>query len=401
MFTTVGGRVIPGTFARSSPAWLDGVEYANNVPRFPSQSGTVGVTVEEAGTNIALRSEALTTAPWGGSGHTLTAALSPRGDMTAWRIQSNTSSGNVLQAVTVTASTTYTLSFYAKNNGGTAAKYRVYNNSGSAEIIAPASFFSSINGGTWSRVSVTFTTPVGCTSIGIYVSTYSLDTIDFLAWGVQLEAKAYATTYIPTAAATVTRNAETLTVPTQGLLTPSAGTVTLDYTQRVALGATRVLWHCEIDANNYWSLLVHSTGRPYFEIKSGGVIYSTYNASNAIPAAGSRVRVTLRFNGATATHYANGTKSAAGDVAYTAPVGTFPALMWIGSGVSAASPSNIVAHGLHTYTDAMTDAEGVAASLGSPPSDFTAYFNFQTGYVRGFTPGSNPAYVVDLFRPLS
>lgn len=415
LFRTVGGRLIQGTFTRSSPAWLDGVEYATNVPRFPSINGTRGVLVEEGTTPIQTFTNDLTNAVYTKSN--LTTSLVTVDGEQATRLIENTTPGvgHTLDATAPTAGQPTTVSCEAKMNGRRWVAISPSGGSVYFDLQAGALGTQSSATGTitaladgWYRLTATVASASGGVPV-LYlasadgVTSYTGDGASGVyvrRW--QTEHKAYATSYMPRPdAAAVTRAPETLTVPTAGLLTPSAGSVTFDYTQRVALGATRVLWHCEIDANNYWSLLVHSTGRPYFEIKSGGVSYSTYSASNAIPAAGSRVRVTLRFNGATATHFTNGTKSAAGDVAYTQPVGTFPALMWLGSGVSEASPSNPVIFGLHTHTRALSDSEGVAASLGSVVADFTAYFNFQTGYVRGFTPGSNPIYSPNLFTPLT
>jgi hypothetical protein len=80
------------------------------------------------------------------------------------------SAGNswVQTPVTVVASTQYTFSFYAKQGTATEVKYSVFDNNGFADIVAATSYFAQINPSDYTRVSVTFTTPVGCTSIRAY-----------------------------------------------------------------------------------------------------------------------------------------------------------------------------------------------------------------------------------------
>ena len=113
--------------------------------------------------------------------------------------------------MSVSASTTYTFSFYAKRGTMTDMKYSILDMQIFSYIVMPTSFYSQTNSSTWSRISVTFTTNSGTSSVRIYLGDFAGGTgTNFSLWGVQLEQHTadinMETSYIPTAGATVTRN---------------------------------------------------------------------------------------------------------------------------------------------------------------------------------------------------
>jgi hypothetical protein len=172
-----------------------------------------GLLIEGSASNLVLQSDALPTPTnWVANSivRTNVSAVTPDGNTTATTCGlSHTGSGSFRsQALTVVASTTYTFSFWAKNNGGSVALYRAYNVSGSADIVAETSYFTQINSSTWTRVRFTFTTPVGCTSVYVYPLSQSSGTSNLLIWGAQLEAGNGASSYIPTGASQGTREAD-------------------------------------------------------------------------------------------------------------------------------------------------------------------------------------------------
>lgn len=76
--------------------------------------------------------------------------------------------GSNQQTVTVTPNTTYTFSFEAKRGTATVVRYSVRNATAGTDITSRVDYWGSINGTTPTWVSVTFTTPSGCTSINVY-----------------------------------------------------------------------------------------------------------------------------------------------------------------------------------------------------------------------------------------
>lgn len=210
------------TFTRASTGTYIGSDRlmrtaAINEARFthdPVSGEPLGLLVEERRTNLLLRSEEFDNAYWvkGGLSVTANQDVAPDGTQTADRITISASGHSVYAFVTVTASTTYTLSFYAKRGTATAATYSVINDSaGGANIIAPTSYYSQLSATRWTRVSVTFTTPAGCTSIGVYpLRDSGVSSGTMFLWGAMLEAGSGATSYIKNVdtAAGVTRSAD-------------------------------------------------------------------------------------------------------------------------------------------------------------------------------------------------
>ena len=193
-------------------------------PRFDYTGGVAkGLLIEAAATNLVLRSnDFLTTAgEWNTSGYTadFTSTSLPDGSTgNARRIVMASGSGSFRSgSITVTASTEYTLSFWARNNGGSQARYRVWNASAGSSIVdynlSGSNYVASIGGAnntssTWVRISVTFTTPAGCTSIFVYPSSSDSGTVDLFVWGAQLELGAQASSYISNAGSQLTRLAD-------------------------------------------------------------------------------------------------------------------------------------------------------------------------------------------------
>lgn len=203
-------------------------------PRFdydPTTLAPRGLLLEGSATNLALRSDDFNTtvtdgtqwAPSGYTAGTLSTTLPDGTTGNARRISVASGSGSFRsQAITVTANTAYTWSFWARNNGGSQARYRVFNISGSANIVdytlSGSNYVSSIGGAgntssTWVRVSVSFTTPALCTSVFVYPSSSDSGTVDLLVWGAQLElGSGGASSYISTVASTVQRAVDICTM---------------------------------------------------------------------------------------------------------------------------------------------------------------------------------------------
>lgn len=215
---------------------------AADTPRFDYNPVTLvcrGLLIEETRTNSMLQSEALNTT-WVATAASVSAddTLSPSNTLTADKIVEDTTTNvhRIVQTIAHTSGTTYTISLYAKSDGSNrqlcifmpAAVYGTGSNSVfnlatgaiTSDEAGTATITNASNG--WYRCTVTRTATV--TASGGYqlrianvaapdALTYlGNGTSGFFAWGAQVEVGAFATSYIPTVASTVTRNPDIATI---------------------------------------------------------------------------------------------------------------------------------------------------------------------------------------------
>jgi hypothetical protein len=240
-------RASSGTFVGS-----DGVlrTAATDVPRFdhnPITGESLGLLVEEARTNLLLRSEEFDEAYWakGNLEGTLTAnqAVAPDGATTADLYQEDTATiGRYLaRSQSFTSGTTYSLSCWAKQAPGAtrylglilpAAAFGA--NAAASFTLSGAGSFTISTSGTntsaqiqafpngWyrctliSQATVTTSSSVQIrlsSSASLAANTYTGDgTSGIYLWGAQLEAGAFPTSYIPTTTAAATRSADVASI---------------------------------------------------------------------------------------------------------------------------------------------------------------------------------------------
>ena len=228
------------TFTRATTATFVGSNgliqtAAINDPRFdydPATLAAKGLLIEEARTNLALRSNDFANAVWNDgapNNATVTVDLvSPDGGTNGATLTAATGGTGSLrrQAITAPGATTYAISVFVKKGTATSSRILVRDNTNGTNFIQMTALtwsgsvpvlggltgtWTSVNAGNgWYRITGVGTAGAGA-SVALSASIFpdnAAGTGTLGVYGAQIEAGAFATSYIPTVASTVTRNAD-------------------------------------------------------------------------------------------------------------------------------------------------------------------------------------------------
>jgi concanavalin A-like lectin/glucanase superfamily protein len=171
----------------------------------------------------------------------------------------------------------------------------------------------------FARYSHTATLPAGTAFVQVVLYTDSALARTFWADRIQIEAKAYATSWQIGGTA---RNAETLTIPPAGVWNSTGFTAEGWFTPSTA-GHLRVVFEAWIDSNNCWVVAVDSGNILYGQVVVGGAPGTGLQGAGAL-AVGTAYHWALVGDATSLKFYKNGVL--AGTYAYTPPGGTLTAL---------------------------------------------------------------------------
>jgi hypothetical protein len=249
---------------------------------YPAAGGCPSLLVEPAATNLLLRSEEFDNASWtkvsGGTGSvpvvTANTVTAPDGTLTADTIFLNAGSGTtindtsrVVYNISLTV-TEHTFSVYLKGAVG----------GEQIQLVSPSGgFFRVVLTTEWQRYSITAT---GAATVagraGVSIRRGLTEPIDasatFYAWGAQLETGSVATSYIPTTAATATRNADVISkTGVSGFIGQTEGCLYAEVDVRNFVGFSRIISISTGISTNRIEILYNTTNRITALVVVGGV----------------------------------------------------------------------------------------------------------------------------------
>jgi len=279
-----------------------------NIPRIDYTNGSCpSLLVEPQRTNLFLRSEEFDNASWTPLLATVTAntTTAPSGNVTADKFVATATTGVHILLQTAAGSvsgTTYTASVFVKaaglsnitllNNqgGGGIVNYNL--TTGTFTLVSGVSASIQNYGNGWYRCVMTFTAnSTGTFNLQVRLAdssgntTFTGNGVDGVSlWGFQVEQGTFPTSYIPTVASTVTRNADVISkTGISSLIGQTEGTMFCDFRVNSLATFGTILSVNSNSTSNYIYATINSSGQLKVEVFNGAVqtqIFSTVTVGN-------------------------------------------------------------------------------------------------------------------------
>jgi hypothetical protein len=297
------------TFARASSAtYFDSsgtlVSAATNVPRFdydPVTLAAKGLLIEESRTNLCLRSNEFGTSPWAVASASVSASANLGPDGSPATTLAVASAGNcfLYQSVAVTNAVVYTASVWARVTTGTGKTYLSTNGAVTDSIACSLTT-------AWQRFTKTFTAD-SSTHFIVIGNTASLSdaTTNIEIFGAQMEAGAFATSYVPTTSAAVTRAAETASMTGTNFSSwynQTEGTFVVGWTpSNIASGSK---WAASVTAGSYAESIGigHSAGTAAVNVYDGASAQALLSGPSVSVGVGMKSAAAYTVNDFAASH---------------------------------------------------------------------------------------------------
>ena len=367
------------TFSRASTAYYRNASgLLTSVASGVLRTGDRGALIEGAGTNLCLQSQTFDNASWSKSNVTVTAdqAAAPDGTTTADKVEgaAGAAGGAQIYQTWAATATAFTYSVYIKKGSGATDcnKIVVRNQTTTTTLIAVninldtgalaydtgasgASVTTLANG--WYRVSIVISSGVTVTdSMRVYAGfTGAAETpgeYSYL-WGAQLEATAFASSYVATTTASATRAADSLTVTgVTGLAYPL--TLYVEAEPSSATGASQELLQLDDSTSNERAILRRNSAGPAIAVSVAGGVTQATPTSAANMNVGTVYKFASRFATDSVRLALNGTL-ATEDTSATNPA--TPSVIRFGAAVGGGSPGYTYIRRAAIYASAKTDAQ--------------------------------------------
>jgi hypothetical protein len=290
-----------------------------NVPRLTYQNGGGGcpsLLLEKQSTNLLLYSEQFDNSAYnkisGGSATvpvvTANFATSPDGSQNADRIQfartgTTASDFSAINQSSLTLSATGTTTIYLKSNTSSNQNVLMYWGGGQGQVflVTPSWQRFTLSNLSVGTDAIVFGTRGGS---GNFFNGGDL-TLDILAWGAQVEASSYATSYIPTTSASATRVADVCSKT--GISSLIGQTEGVLYTDFVCNGfqdfGTPLCVNDGSTSNSIW-LTTFANGTLRGEVFGSGSVQASFSMSGGV--VGQRYKMALAYKANDFAMYVNG-----------------------------------------------------------------------------------------------
>ena len=359
-------KPLPFDFTRASGATRvnkDGLieVVGSDEPRIDFSNDANGaLLLEPSRSNLVSYSEDFSQSAWVKTGLSVNSnqIISPDGTLNADEVNISAANSHYLfYSISVSALTNYTFTFYVKKGTATDASYSILNETNFTNIVNTTSYFNEISDTNWTRISVEFTTPSGATSIRVYPLRDGSSTGTVYIYGTQLEESSYATSYIPTSGAAVTRVADVcnnggnnqVINSTEGVLYFEGSALVDETKQRwISLGSGS-------NANRV-SILFNATSRISCSVRASSS--ALYDANFNIGSQTNYTKAAIRYKNNDFAFFVNGVKAnsqLSGTLSFNSPLSELAF-----DSADSGSPFYGKTSQIQVFTTALTDQELIA-----------------------------------------